>query len=154
MSAPRRPVHEGLFGEDDHGSPFLLGGRCGSCGRVQFPMAPTCPECGAETVSEVHLPDHGTLWGWTAVTAPPPGYLGTVPFGFGVVELPGGLRVISRLEEPDPSRLSFGMPMQLVITDLGPDPDPDGNGAILTTFSFVHAAPPEGRAAHTQGTAE
>ena len=141
----RRPVHDGLFGEDAHGSPFLLGGRCAGCDRVQFPMAPTCPACGADTINEVRLSDHGTLWGWTAVTAPPPGALGDVPFGFGVVELPEGLRVITRLTEPDPSRLAFGMSMQLTIIDLGPDPDPDrdaeGNGEILTTYAFAPAVP-------------
>ena len=35
--------------------------------------------------------------------APPPGYLGEVPFGFGVVELDEGLRVLGRLTESDPA---------------------------------------------------
>ena len=43
----------------------------------------------------------GTLWGWTTVTAAPPGYHGEVPFGFGIVELPEGVRVITRLAVPD-----------------------------------------------------
>ena len=137
----RRPVHDGLFGEDERGNPFLLGGRCDACDRVQFPTASTCPACGAATITEVRLSDHGTLWGWTAVTAPPPGYLGDVPFGFGVVELPEGLRVITLLTESDPTRLSFGMPMKLVITDLGPDPDPEGHGDIVTTYSFAPEVP-------------
>ena len=128
-----RPVHEGLFGEDEHGNAFLVGGRCDTCGRVQFPTAATCPACGVDTITEVRLGDHGTLWGWTAVTAPPPGYLGDVPFGFGVVELPEGLRVITLLGESDPTRLSFGMPMKVVITALGPDPE----GEIVTTYSFT-----------------
>jgi len=134
-STGRRPVHDGLFGEDERGNPFLLGGRCDACDRVQFPMASTCPACGAATITEVRLSDHGTLWGWTAVTAPPPGYLGDVPFGFGVVELPEGLRVITLLGEADPTQLSFGMPMKLVITDLGPDPDSEGE--IVTTYLFA-----------------
>ncbi len=33
----------------------------------------------------------------------PPGYAGAVPYGFGVVELPEGLRVITRLADPDDS---------------------------------------------------
>ena len=135
----RRPVHDGLFGEDERGNPFLLGGRCDACDRVQFPTASTCPACGVATITEVRLSDHGTLWGWTAVTAPPPGYLGDVPFGFGVVELPEGLRVITLLTESDPTRLSFGMSMKLVITDLGPDPDDDNN--IVTSFAFTPGVP-------------
>jgi uncharacterized protein len=132
-----RPVHEGLFGEDANGNAFLIGGRCDACGRVQFPMAPTCPACGGDGITEIHLSDHGTLWGWTAVTASPPGYLGEVPYGFGVVVLPEGLRIITRLEESDPARLSYGMPMQLVVAELGADADdPD---TIVTTYSFTPA---------------
>ena len=37
------------------------------------------------------------------MTAPPPGYQGEVPYGIGVVELPEGVRVITRLTESDPA---------------------------------------------------
>jgi len=83
-------------------------------------------------VERVRLADHGTLWGWTAVTASPPGYLGEVPYGFGVVELADGLRVVTRIEEPDPSRLEFGMPMRLALVELrGAD-----TAGSVTTYSF------------------
>jgi uncharacterized OB-fold protein len=131
-----KPVHEGLFGEDERG-PYLIGGRCRGCGRLQFPAAPTCPACGGDALETVRLSDHGTLWGWTAVTAPPPGYVGAVPFGFGVVALSDGLRVITRIEEADPGSLEFGMPMQLALIELGPDDD----GEMLTTYSFSPGAP-------------
>ena len=136
MTAATRPVHESLFGVDPAGPPFLLGGECGACDRVQFPMASTCPACGSPEVAQVHLPTRGTLWGWTAVTAPPPGYLGTVPFGFGVVELDGGLRVITRIEEADPERLAFGMPMRLVVVELGSDSGADHTDVIMT-YAFA-----------------
>jgi uncharacterized OB-fold protein len=129
------PIREDLFGEDEHGHPFLVGGRCHTCGRQQFPVATTCPRCGADDIETVRLPGRGTLWGWTAVTAAPPGYLGEVPFGFGVVELSDGLRVITRLEEPDPARLQFGTAMKLTLVELGPGPD----GDPVTTYSFEPA---------------
>jgi uncharacterized OB-fold protein len=132
-----KPVHEGLFGRDEQGRPYLVGGRCTGCERLQFPVASTCPACGEGTVETVRLADHGTLWGWTTVTASPPGYLGEVPFGFGVVELSDGLRVITRVEEPDPGRLEFGMPMRLELVELGPDPD----GDVVTTYSFAPTGP-------------
>jgi len=128
-----KPVRDGLFGEDEHGKPFLLGGRCRACERLQFPLQSTCPGCGGGEIDEARLSDHGTLWGWTAVTAPPPGYLGDTPFGFGVVELPEGLRLISRIEETDPGRLAFGMPVALVLVELGAD----DAGEMLTTYSFI-----------------
>jgi uncharacterized OB-fold protein len=127
-----RPVQEGLFTAD-----HLLGGRCGACGRHHFPAASTCPYCGSSEVTEVTLSDTGTLWAWTAVTAPPPGYRGEVPFGFGVVELPEGIRVITRLGEPDPARLSFGQTMKL---DIGPLHEGD-DGTAVVTYSFVPSEP-------------
>ena len=93
------PVHEGLFASEADGSPRLVGGLCDACRRHHFPLLSTCPYCSAEAVTEARLSAVGSLWGWTAVTTAPPGYRGEVPFGFGVVELPEGLRVITRLTE-------------------------------------------------------
>ena len=74
----------------------------------------------------------GSLWAWTGVTAPPPGYRGEVPFGFGVVELPEGVRVITRLTEPDPAALRFGQPVRLAIVPLHTDDE----GRTVVTYAF------------------
>jgi uncharacterized protein len=91
----------------------LVGGHCGACGHVGFPAAEVCVYCGADDVQPTSLSTTGSLWGWTSVTIAPAGYEGEVPFGFGVVELPEGIRLISRLSESDPIRLEFGQSMQL-----------------------------------------
>jgi uncharacterized OB-fold protein len=122
------PVTDGLFADGR-----LLGGHCAACDRRHFPRASRCPYCGSPGVAEVALAERGTLWAWTAVTAPPPGYRGEVPFGFGVVELPEGVRVITRLTEADPARLAFGMPMRLVIDTL--HTDDDGRGVVSYAFA-------------------
>ena len=44
-----------------------------------------------------------------------------MPFGFGVVELPEGIRVITRLTESDPHALVAGQPMRLVLATLHDD---------------------------------
>jgi uncharacterized OB-fold protein len=44
-----------------------------------------------------------------------------IAFGFGVVELPEGVRVITRLTESDPHALEHGQPMRLVLTPLHDD---------------------------------
>lgn len=124
-------VVDGLWETDDDGTPHLLGGRCDACGRSHFPLGPRCPWCGVEPVAGVRLPRHGTLWAWTAVTAAPPGYEGPVPFGFGVVELDDGLRVVTRLTEADPGALRFAQPMVLVLDGVGPD------GAPPRTWAFA-----------------
>jgi uncharacterized OB-fold protein len=97
----------------------LVGGRCGACGRLGFPAADTCVYCGAAEVAPTPLSTTGTLWGWTSVTVAPAGYTGDLPYGFGVVELPEGIRLISILTEPDPGKLELGQPMRLCWTSPG-----------------------------------
>lgn len=133
----QRAVHEGLFRERADGTVRLIGGYSQSSGCAHFPRLPACPFTGADDVMDVELSDHGTLWGWTAVTAPPPGYRGEVPFGFGIVELAEGLRVITRLTVAEPDGLTFGQEMRLVPVPLHEDDD----GTTVITYAF---APVEG----------
>ena len=128
MTEPR-PVVDGVFVADP---PALLGARCTGCREHHFPRLDQCPYCGHESVEPVSLSGPGTLWGWTTVLTPPPGYLGTVPYGFGVVELPEGLRVISRLSVPDAS-WTFGQSMQLRVVVLGSTAD----GEQVTAWEFT-----------------
>jgi uncharacterized OB-fold protein len=129
---PARAITDGLFEVHDDGSIALIGGYSPSSERFHFPLLDSCPYSGAADVERVVLSSEATLWAWTAVTAAPPGYAGPVPFGFGVVELVHEqLRVITRLTEPDPSRLEYGQAMQLVAETL-----PLENGETVTTWAF------------------
>jgi len=115
-------IHDGLFELAADGTVTLIGGYSPTSGRYHFPLLDTCPYSGATDVERVELSRDATLWAWTAVTAAPPGYDGPVPFGFGVVELVAErLRVITRLRESDPARLTFGQPMTLVADELPGD---------------------------------
>ena len=133
MTTATRSVHDALFRLGDDGEIRLLGGFSPSSGKHHFPLLPACPYTGADDVQPVELSAHGTLWGWTAVTTAPPGYSGEIPFGFGVVELPEGLRVLTRITESDPSKLEFGMEMQLVVAPLHTDDD----GTQVVTYAFA-----------------
>ena len=124
-----QPVVDGVFTVDP---PRLLGARCGACGQTSFPRLDGCPYCGSESIEAVELADHGTLWGWTTVLHAPPGYLGAVPYGFGIVELPEGVRVVTRLAVPE-DWWSFGQPMHLRTADVGVNSD----RVVLTTWEFA-----------------
>jgi uncharacterized protein len=130
------PVHPGLLTDTAEG-PRLAGGRCRVCRGHHFPATTTCPYCGAagDDVTPVALSAEGVLWAFTAVTAPPPGYRGEVPFGFGVVELPEGIRVVSRLTEADPGAMAIGDPVRLVVAPLHVDDE----GRTVTTWAFSPA---------------
>lgn len=133
MSNPTNPVAiaPGLWRDDERG-PQLVGTACTSCGRRSFPSVDTCPWCGSTEVHSTDLATTGTLWAWTAVTAAPPGYSGPIPFGFGVVQLDDDVRVITRLTRADPSALTFGQPMRLVLDVV----DHDDEGRDVVTWAF------------------
>jgi uncharacterized protein len=132
------PVAEGVFtwpAED----PQLIGCRCADCAMITFPTQASCPRCGSTEMTEHLLARNGTLWAWTTQDFPPPSppYAGLtgdkfVPFGVGYVELPGEIKVETRLTEADPEVLKIGMEMELVVVPLGTSAD----GDELMTFAF------------------
>ena len=128
-------VTNGLFELGADGTGQLLGGHCGACGRIHFPAGADCPYCSAEGCTTRALSDRGTLHLFTTVLNRPPGYAGDVPFGFGVVELPEGLRVITRLETTDVDALRFGMPVRAATAALHANAD----GDTVVTYTFVPA---------------
>lgn len=96
------PIHHDLLRLDP--DPVLQGGWSPTSGLAHFPRGPVCPYTGADDVESLDLPTAGTVWLWTNVNAPPPGYTGEVPYDIGVVVLddpgsgPGhGLRLVTRL---------------------------------------------------------
>ena len=104
----RVPIAEGLFTFPSD-EPQLIGSRCDACGIVTFPAQDSCPRCASTAMSEHLLSRQGRLWAWTTQDFPPPSppYAGPtgkdfVPFGVGYVELPGEVKVETRLTESDP----------------------------------------------------
>lgn len=137
------PLAEGLFTMPPE-EPALIGGRCDDCGLITFPLQSACARCGSTATAAHRLGRRGTLWAWTVQSFPPPSppYTGPtgadfVPYGIGFVELPGEVRVESRLTENDPARLRNGLEVELVLVPFGTDAD--GNERL--TFAF---APVEG----------
>jgi len=130
MAAPR-PIVPDLFSEQPDG-PRLIAGRCDACSHLHFPIAPVCPYCGDTACERTEVGPHARLWLFTAVTSRPPGYRGPLPYGFGIVELDGGLRIVTRLTEARLDRLTTGMPMRLVVEPFATDDD----GAPVRSYAF------------------
>ena len=131
-----RAIVDGLFVTDADG-PRLLAARCPACGKPHFPAGPVCPYCAADGCLEMRVGPEARLCLYTAVQTRPPGYRGEMPYGFGVVELAGGLRVIARLTEARPERLRPGLSMCLVVEPLFTDDE----GRLVLSYAFC----PEGR---------
>lgn len=129
------PVREGLFvistsaGEE----PYLIGGKCASCGEILFPSSEICPNCQSEKVSQIKLSRRGKVFSCTVVMQQPrPYYKGPVPYGIGFVELPEGVRVETLFTGCDPDTIEVGMDVELVIEKLYDDND--GNEFITYKF--------------------
>ena len=126
-----RAISEGLFVSAGDG-PRLLAARCEACGKLSFPAASVCPYCGADGTRETRVGPAARLCLYTAVVSRPPGYRGAVPYGFGVVELEDGLRVIARLTESRLERLRPGLLLRLVVEPLCTDDD----GTAVLSYAF------------------
>jgi uncharacterized OB-fold protein len=64
------------------------------------------------------------------------------PYGVGYIELPGEVRVETRLTEADPDRLRIGMPMELTLV---PAPG-ETRGVVTYAFQPVTQEPHHGGA--------
>jgi uncharacterized OB-fold protein len=130
-----RPITPGLFTTTADG-PRLVAARCAACARLQFPATSSCPYCGHDACAEALVGPQATLFLFTTIASRPPGYRGPVPYGFGVVELADGLRVITRLADADPTAWRVGLPMRLVVAPLFDDDD----GTPVLSYAFAPAA--------------
>ena len=127
----RVALRDGLFTfGDDSAEPRLLASRCSACGCHVFPVQELCPYCGAQDSATVELQPYGVVEVCTTVVNRPPGYEGQLPFGFGVVELPEGLRLISRLR--DVEHMEPGSKVRLVLEAIATD----SAGREVVTYAF------------------
>ncbi|MEO2169523.1 MAG: OB-fold domain-containing protein [bacterium] len=137
---PAIPIQKGLFTpEGDPHGPCLIAGRCVECDALHFPATPICPFCSASACEEHRVGADGTLFVGTVVRTAPPGYRGPTPYGFGLVDLEGGLRVVSVLDETDPARLQKGLALRLEIRPLYQNEDGD------PVLSWIYAPTGEDR---------
>ena len=95
--------------------------------------------CGSEEVERIELPRRGRLWAWTVQHFMPKSPYhsseteGTFqPFGVGYVELPGAVRIETRLTEANPARLKIGAELELVVYEHRIEAD----GTRIMNFAF------------------
>lgn len=137
------PFAPGVFTWPDE-TPRLIGSRCRPCRAVTFPAQDCCPRCGTQEMEEHLLPRRGTLYSWTTQEfLPKEPYAGGEtretfkPYGIGLVELGDEVRVEGRLTECDPSKLEFGMEVELVVVPFRVDPgDPGGESTEVLVYAF------------------
>ncbi len=141
-SAKQIPLKAGLWAtpSSPDEKPQLIGSKCPRCGEIFFPKKERgrCINCLAENVTDILLSRRGKIYSFTTVLIPPPAYYqGPVPYAFGYVELPEGVRVETLFADCNPGALEIGMDVELVIEKL--HTDEDGNDVITYKFRPVKA---------------
>jgi uncharacterized OB-fold protein len=148
MTVAQRPIGPDVFtwGADE---PHLLGSQCPSCRTVVFPVQHGCPRCGEPGMERTELSTRGTLWTWTTQDfLPKSPYAGPeteadfAGYLVGYVELPEGVRVVTRLVEVDRADVEIGMELELVLFPFTVDAD----GTEVVAYGFRPVAAEEGSA--------
>lgn len=115
-------------------APYLEGHKCGKCAAVFIGARDTCSRCCTQgEMQPVHLSNLGTLYAYSIVHRSYPGV--HVPFVTAIVDLEGGGTVKGNLigVEPDPAKIPFGLPVEVVYKDPGKT-DKEGNHYISYFF--------------------
>lgn len=124
----RELFRENLVRETEKGT-FLVGRKCTSCGKIQFPNSGFCTDCLCEENEEVLIGRKGTLFSHTITN----GRVAKLipPFAVGYIEIPEGLRVFAPLKMEEGKEFSIGMDMELEIGDLWEE-----DGVIKTGYVY------------------
>ncbi len=114
----------------------LLGTRCRLCGSYVFGGIPSCQACYSPEVESVELGTEGTLYSYTLVRTPPPGWQGDVPYLLGQVELPQGPHVVSQVVDCPAEHARIGMKMQIHLDEA----QPSGDERVMVVFKWRPAS--------------
>ena len=95
----------------------LLFQRCSRCGAVRQPLGPMCPKCQSLDWESREATGHGVVRAW--VVSKHPTRPDANPRIVILVELDGGLRLVSNLLGVAPEEVRLGMPVEVVFRDVG-----------------------------------
>jgi uncharacterized protein len=120
---------------DGGGEPYLEGSVCKRCAATFLGQRSVCSKCGARDQMDTRrLSNHGTLYAYSIVHRSFPGV--AVPYVSAIVDLEGGGSVKGNLidVDPDPEKLQFGMPVEVVYKDALGRKDSEGNSYLSYFF--------------------
>ena len=128
----------------DNGEAYLEGSLCTRCDAIFLGQRSVCSKCSArDKMATVRLSNEGTLYAYSIVHRSFPGV--AVPYISAIVDLEGGGSVKGNMihVDPDPKKLVFGMPVEVVYKDALGRKDGDGN-PYLSYFFQPRSQSPRG----------
>ena len=131
------PVVEYLKLPED-GEPYLEGHKCGDCNSIFLGEREVCSNCTARgKINPVKLSNKGKLYSYSITFRSFPGI--DVPYISAIVDLEGGGTVKGNLIdcEPDPDKIEFDMPVEVIFDDALGRKDAEGNSYISYFFKPI-----------------
>ena len=131
------PVVEYLKLPED-GDPYLEGHKCGDCNSIFLGEREVCSNCTARgKIKPVKLSNKGKLYSYSITFRSFPGI--DVPYISAIVDLDGGGTIKGNLIdcEPDPEKIEFDMPVEVVFDDALGRKDAEGNSYISYFFKPI-----------------
>ena len=122
----------------ENGDPFLEGHKCSKCGAIFLGERKVCSSCfSRDTLEAVKLNNTGKLYSYSIVCRSFPGI--DVPYISAIVDLDGGGTIKGNLidVEPDPEKIKFDLPVEIIFDDALGRKDADGNSYISYFFKPI-----------------
>ncbi len=131
------PVVEYLKLPED-GDPYLEGHKCGNCNSIFLGERDVCSKCTTRgKIEPVKLSNKGKLYSYSITFRSFPGI--DVPYISAIVDLEGGGTIKGNLIdcEPDPEKIEFDMPVEVVFDNALGRKDAEGNSYISYFFKPI-----------------
>ena len=122
----------------ENGEPFLEGHKCSKCDAMFLGERKVCSSCfSRDSLEAVKLNNTGKLYSYSIVCRSFPGI--DVPYISAIVDLDGGGTIKGNLidVEPDPEKIKFDMPVEIIFDDALGRKDADGNSYISYFFKPI-----------------
>src|SRR3989442_14110145 len=90
----------------------LIGTKCGSCGKVDFPPRAVCPTCGRRSVGKmerVQLSGKGAVVTYTVIHDAPAQFEMQKTYVMAIIQMNEGGRLTSQLTDVKPENVKIGM---------------------------------------------
>jgi uncharacterized protein len=88
--------------------------KCQDCGKPQYHYRAMCCHCWSDNVADLPIAGTGTVWTYSVVNKNlTPAFAAWGRYAVGVVELPEGVRVVSKIDTDDLDSLAIGAPVNL-----------------------------------------
>ncbi len=116
------------------GLPHLMASKCNQCNELFFPSQEFCSRCLEGNLEPTELSVQGNIYSFTIVerkSLAPGNY--EVPFAYGYIDLPEGIRVLAKINNWEPDTLNIGMAVTMSLEKIREDE----NGNDVVTFRFV-----------------